>query len=249
MLGWNLYTKQLLNKRLEVCYNFDISFNEESWYSFIETIIRLFNSDHNSIQNHTYNILYLDFINTYRGYRHLKRLPVRGQRTWTNAWTSFRCNTLVSNWKVEAAKKYYGNYSNNILNMLFMSEYVNYLWRLQWKDEWMEARRKRIELLKKKKRIMFKIDIVSTSKGYLGIFQKNKVISKKKKSQIKKNSFTIGFSYNYTKLFLQYQQDASLNDKKRIKIVLEEEVSRVKNIKKKKKVEIKKKKEKKSLWD
>jgi hypothetical protein len=111
----------------------------------------------------------------------------------------------------------------------------------------MEARRKRIELLKKKKRIMFKIDIVSTSKGYLGIFQKNKVISKKKKSQIKKNSFTIGFSYNYTKLFLQYQQDASLNDKKRIKIVLEEEVSRVKNIKKKKKVEIKKKKEKKSL--
>ena len=186
MLGWNFYIKSLINKRFEICWGMDKTFNKESWLSFIEVIISIFKYHYNNKQNHNYNILYLDFINSYRGYRHLKRLPVRGQRTWTNAWTAFRCNNIISNWKIEIAKKYYGNYSINILNMLFMSEYINYLWRLQWKDEWMDAKKKRIELLRKKKRVMFKVDIVSTSKGYLGIFQKNKIVSKKKKKSNKK---------------------------------------------------------------
>jgi hypothetical protein len=102
-------------------------------------------------------------------------------------------------------------------------------------------------MLKKKKRIIFKIDIISTSKGFLGIHQKNKVISKKKKNQMKKNTFTIGFSYKYTKLFLQYQNQPEFERKFRMKLLLEEEVVRNKNIKKKKKIEIKKKKEKKSI--
>jgi ribosomal protein S13 len=32
-----------------------------------------------------FNIFMLDFINSYRGLRHSFGLPVRGQRTWTNA--------------------------------------------------------------------------------------------------------------------------------------------------------------------
>ena len=32
-----------------------------------------------------FNVFILDFINTYRGVRHSFGLPVRGQRTWSNA--------------------------------------------------------------------------------------------------------------------------------------------------------------------
>ncbi len=250
MSGWKYFTKNFLDKRLELCHSEDKVFSDnDDWFIFIEVLYSIFFNFYNPLNDQKYNIMFLDFINSYKGLRHLKRLPVRGQRTWTNAWSSYRCNTLISSWKIESAKKFYGNYSNNILNVLYLSEHINYLWRIQWKNEWFSAKFKRVDMLKKKKRIIFKIDIISTSKGFLGIHQKNKVISKKKKNQMKKNTFTIGFSYKYTKLFLQYQNQPEFERKFRMKLLLEEEVVRNKNIKKKKKIEIKKKKEKKSIWD
>ena len=36
-------------------------------------------------KKYIFNIFLLDFINSYRGNRHAFGLPVRGQRTWTNA--------------------------------------------------------------------------------------------------------------------------------------------------------------------
>lgn len=42
-----------------------------------------------------YNIKRLIRINSYRGYRHLKKLPSRGQRTRTNSRTSRKINLLT----------------------------------------------------------------------------------------------------------------------------------------------------------
>jgi hypothetical protein len=34
-------------------------------------------------------------IKSYQGYCHFLGKPVRGQRTWSNAWNSFKCNNLL----------------------------------------------------------------------------------------------------------------------------------------------------------
>ena len=51
--------------------------------------------------NHSYpdlyrlNIIRLYLIKTHRGKCHALGKPVRGQRTWSNAWNSYRCNKLL----------------------------------------------------------------------------------------------------------------------------------------------------------
>lgn len=45
-----------------------------------------------------YNILRLYFIKSYRGRCHLLGKPVKGQRTWSNGWTSFYKNTYLKHY-------------------------------------------------------------------------------------------------------------------------------------------------------
>ncbi len=185
MYGWGYFYKKLLDTRLEVsCNKFNLSDNFK-WFIFIEVLNNMFYNNYNIKNQFESHIMYLDFINCYRGYRYLKRLPVRGQRTWTNAWNSYKCNTLINEWKIQSSKKIYGNLNNNILNMLYMSEHINYLWKIQWKKEWLEARSKKFKLMKKTHAIFY-IDIISMSKGYLSGYTKKNYYQKKKKINQKK---------------------------------------------------------------
>jgi len=43
------------------------------------------------------NILRLYLVRSYRGYCHAIGKPVRGQRTWSNSWNSFKCNNILRN--------------------------------------------------------------------------------------------------------------------------------------------------------
>ena len=93
---------------------------------------------------HLLNVYLLNLLGTYRGWRHSRGLPVRGQRTWSNGWSSYRSNLILRSYKIILSKKIYGQ---NILNdgfTAYVAEEVNNMWRLQWGNEWLLARKKRI---------------------------------------------------------------------------------------------------------
>ena len=54
----------------------------------------------------TINIYWLELIGSYRGWRHIHGLPVRGQRTWTNAWSVYKSNLDLREFLVTLTKKY-----------------------------------------------------------------------------------------------------------------------------------------------
>nr|YP_004841711.1 ribosomal protein S13 [Ichthyophthirius multifiliis]AEL89253.1 ribosomal protein S13 [Ichthyophthirius multifiliis] len=250
MYGWNYYSKSNLNSRLELIDEQSLNFEDNfKWSMFIEILNNYFLYKSDIKYQFQSNIYFLDFINCYRGYRYLKRLPVRGQRTWTNAWNSYKCNTLLNEWKIQVAKKVYGNVQSNILNMLYLSEHINLMWKFQWRKEWSEARLKRFKSMKNT-RVIFNIDIVSMSKGILSGFVKKKILSKKKKDQSKKNNFTLGFNYKFTQYYLQLSSRLKNDEKNKIRILFNDDLIKNKSNKQKKKIDKKpNKKIKKSLWD
>jgi ribosomal protein S13 len=58
-------------------------------YSQVHTV----NHQHDELLR--FNIIRLYLIKTYRGKCHALGKPVRGQRTWSNAWNSYRCNKVL----------------------------------------------------------------------------------------------------------------------------------------------------------
>lgn len=196
------------------------------------------------------NIFFLDVIASYRGWRHSKGLPVRGQRTWTNAWNSYRNNLVLREHKVVLARNLYGNIPVNELNVAYLAEQVNLLWKLQWEQEWREAKKKRLLSLKKDSSI-FKVDLYSMSKGVVSGFTKSGEKAKKQKQIVKKNYFSLGFDPGFTKALLK---DSFLKAKKgavnsRVSVVTESADARnKKKTVKKKATSTQKQKPKKDSW-
>ncbi len=129
------------------------------------------------------NIIFLDFSYSYKGWRHLLGLPVNGQRTWSNANSSYNSNKLLRDYKFKLGKLFFGRTVGGDLQQILMSEYINMLWRKQWFLEWSHAR----TILKKstkKKGSGFKFDINATARGWIGNLKKNnpKLGKKKKKN-------------------------------------------------------------------
>ena len=128
------------------------------------------------------NILFLDFNYSYRGWRHLMGLPVNGQRTWSNANTSYDSNKSLRDYKYKLGKLFFGRLAGGDINLVLMSEYINTLWRKQWFSEWTYSR----NLLKrrtKKKGGGFKFDLNATARGWLGSLRKNNPKQGKKKKK------------------------------------------------------------------
>jgi len=71
------------------------------------------------------NLYMLDLITCYRGWRHFKGLPTRGQRTWSNASTCKRCNIMLRNYRVKVSHKCYGNLPVNEVGMAVAAEQIN----------------------------------------------------------------------------------------------------------------------------
>lgn len=187
----------------------------------------------------------LDLINSYRGYRHIKNLPTRGQRTWTNANTVFRENNFLKKYKLKVAKKVYGLIPLNQINVSYLAEQMNFLWKTQWEAEWRKAKKKRVETLKYKKGL-YKIDLKSMSEGN---FNERK---KKKKDKIQ-NAFTLGFDPGFTKILLRASLKNKMIDyKKHGKLHLifgDQKMIKKKVLKKKPQKPKLLKKKKKSAWE
>jgi ribosomal protein S13 len=71
------------------------------------------------------NLYLLDLITSYRGWRHFKGLPTRGQRTWSNASTASRCNTLLRNYRVKISHRCYGNLPLHEVSIAVAAEQIN----------------------------------------------------------------------------------------------------------------------------
>jgi hypothetical protein len=74
-----------------------------------------------------FNVFMLDLINSYRGLRHSFGLPTRGQRTWTNAWSVYRSNLLLRQFKIKLSKRLYTTITINELNIAYLAEQINSL--------------------------------------------------------------------------------------------------------------------------
>ena len=82
-----------------------------------------------------FNVFMLDFINSYRGLRHSFGLPARGQRTWTNAWSCYKSNLILRQFKLKLSKRLYSTITISELNIAYLAEQINNLWRIQWDSE------------------------------------------------------------------------------------------------------------------
>ncbi len=138
-----------------------------------------------------FNIFMLDLISSYRGLRHSFGLPVRGQRTWTNAWSSYRSNLILRQFKIKLSKRLYTSITISELNIAYLAEQINSLWKIQWDSEWKKAKRQR-QIQAKKSRNFYKVDLKTIASANVSVNDK------------KKNSnYVIGFDPGFTKYVIK----------------------------------------------
>lgn len=138
-----------------------------------------------------FNIFMLDLINSYRGLRHAFGLPVRGQRTWTNSWSCYRSNLVLRQFKIKLSKRLYTSITINELNIAYLAEQINNLWRLQWDSEWKKAKRQR-QIQAKKSRNFYKVDLKMIASANVSV-----------KDKKKNANYVVGFDPGFTKYVIK----------------------------------------------
>lgn len=147
------------------------------------------------------NIYFIDLINTYRGVRHSFGLPSRGQRTWTNAWSSYRSNLLLRQFKLKTLRRMYATATIKEINTSYYAEAMNNLWKIQWEKEWKEARRQRLAQSRRDKNF-YKTDLDQLASGVVSV-----------KGKKKKKTYLIGFEPGFTKFVLKQSIRFKLKNK------------------------------------
>jgi len=175
--------------------------NKNEWEHFLKISYFVIPFGSSFLKKRMLNIAFLDLLTTYRGWRHVKGLPVRGQRTWTNAWSVYKSNNILRNFKVKMAKKFYGNVPIREANVAYSAEYVNLLWRVQWEQEWILSKNNRLKFSGHKNTM--KIDLYSMANYQVMHPLKLKNLSKKQKQSFKKNYFSLGFDPGFTKILIK----------------------------------------------
>ena len=137
-----------------------------------------------------FNIFVLDLINSYRGLRHAFGLPVRGQRTWTNAWSTYKSNLTLRQFKIKLSKRLYTSITISDLNIAYLAEQINSLWKIQWDGEWKKAKRQRQAQAKKSKNL-YKVDLLAIASANVSIKNKKQV------------NCVVGFDPGFTKYVLK----------------------------------------------
>lgn len=200
--GFSFFSVNKFSERSEIFSSYLFSkFSTPQLISFLNLMANIVIKKKSLKDRYLLNIFFLDLISSYRGWRHSKGLPVRGQRTWSNAWSTYKSNLTLREYKILLMKRLHGNFSVNEVNIANLAEQINLLWKLQWEHEWREAKKKRLSAMKKKSSI-FKIDLYSMSQGLVGDYSK-KIKKTKKQKSLKKNYFTLGFDPGFTKALLK----------------------------------------------
>jgi small subunit ribosomal protein S13 len=251
--GFNSAYKKYIMQRYELAYG-DYYFESFEDNLVILKILRTFFSRNFNIKkNIELNLLTLYNINCYRAWRHIRGLPTRGQRTWTNANSCFLSNIFLRKSLYNIAKLKYTGVQSSIANIANLAEYSNIVWKKQWLSEWNFMKNKRLTF--KGAYSVYKIDLYAMSKFRIKVEKEQKVLSKrarrKKKKLEVKNIFTTGFEIGFTKSLLKKSNVALRTNKIQLitgKIVEKHKrvVKKKIDITKRKKIE---KKKKKSVWD
>jgi len=202
-----LYVKQRMEKNLDSSLK---KLTKSDWELFTNCIYDIVPFKLNLKKRNTMNIYVLDMITSYRGWRHSRGLPVRGQRTWTNAWSTYKSNWVLRNYKLIISKKNYNNVPIKDVKVASIAEYVNLTWKQQWDYEWLSAKNSRLQFKGNKNTI--KIDIYAMANYQVMHPLKLKNLSKKQKQSFKKNYFSLGFDFGFTKTLLQDVYSEELNN-------------------------------------
>lgn len=195
-------------------------------------------------------------ISSYKGYRHLRGLPVNGQRTWTNGWSSYRTNYTLRNFKLESARKFYGNISYADIKTAFLAEQTNLIWKQQWYQIWKKIATNRSVKASTKNKKSNKPDVLLMSKGHIFLPLIKKDMTKKQKTRYDQSIFAcgyrVGFSKNLLKELTKYNAvsgdsnvallgSSAVKKKKQKKKTNDQKTKQIKHKQKKQK--------KKSIWD
>ena len=141
----------MLLERFEMNFKDTLSqFYIHQWVSLYKFFISVIPTTSDVKKRRLFHIFFLDLLSTYRGWRHSKGLPVRGQRTWTNSQSTYKSNLTLRLFKVNLVRKLYGNVTLKNAAVAYMAEQVNLLWKLQWAKEWSLAKNEDYKLYKKK---------------------------------------------------------------------------------------------------
>lgn len=148
---------------------------------------------------YVYNLIYLEYANSYRTYRHLFNLPVNGQRTWGGGRSIRITKSQLYNYKLKKFNRHYG-----LTHTTFLAEIVNLMWRQQWRHEWEVSRKYRERLpwyvQRKKKWLNLSAMVNRRVESFFKHpykFKKKKHHRKKKK--INKHVITTGFEFGFTR--------------------------------------------------
>lgn len=113
--GLGKHTRIQLLKRLELnntlqnnlspLLNYNLNYKREV-LGFLNRVFSQINSVNNILYDlQRYNIIRLYLIKSYKGRCHAIGKPVRGQRTWSNAWTSYNINKILRKFIAETKLK------------------------------------------------------------------------------------------------------------------------------------------------
>lgn len=204
-----------------------------------------------------FNIVMLDALGSYRGWYHFRGLPTRGQRTWTNAWSAYKSNGILRNYKLKIFKKYYGGViPEKEITVSYIAETLNFIWRFQWDREWLSAKNELLRFEGHPKTM--KVDLYSMyNYQVIHPFKLNKM-SKKQRQSFNKNYFSLGFDAGFTKILLNERYKLNSEDglKNNVSgasfLTRDERLNKKKNNKKKKvskKPAVRSRTLKKSVWD
>lgn len=255
--GLNFFFLKLIEQRLESNVNKKLKFFKGyEWEIFLNFCYNLVPNDTSIFNRKLLNIVILDSVSSYRGWCHFRGLPTRGQRTWTNAWSAYKSNGVLRNFKLKTFKKYYGNVPEKEATVAYIAEQLNFVWRFQWDREWFSAKNELLKFEGHPKTM--KIDLYSMyNYQVIHPFKLNKM-SKKQKQSFKKNYFTLGFDVGFTKVLLseRYKMGEDGDVKSNVSgaslVTRDERLNKKKKPKTKnvsKKPALRSKATKKSVWD
>jgi len=207
-------------------WNFVRHVNSSQWISLIKILYLIVPNSKSIKKKKLINIYYLDLISSYRGWRHSKGLPVRGQRTWTNAWSVYKSNLILREYRVEVSKRIYGSIQLNHLSVAYLAEQINSLWKFQWEREWKIAKKKRFMQMQNENSVQ-KIDLLSMSKGFVGKYGKS---AEKQKKKNKQSYISLGFEPGFVKALLRvkYIKHQSLSKKNKTMVIFDKALEKKK---------------------
>lgn len=257
-LGSFFFFKLLLRFEVFEAFNF---LNDHARWVMLCSFFSSFRLKNKLKNNFCINIVLLDFNSSYKGVRHIKGYPVRGQRTWSNSWSSYKVNTQLRQLRVGWTQKYYGGVTSKEAKVLLMAELVNYYWWLNWRRSWRVAsklRENQIRRARKKNKALSTLNFqqIGFNHVFMPILQRD--LTKRQKAVLKSSSFLTGYRPYFTiRLFRElvetkriynisrgFSYVSRFSTPQKIRTIKKKKI----DIKLKKKKHILKKKKKKSVW-